>query len=199
MCNMSFCPSASSWKKTCPMGASGGGTIDAERKKRLAPRDPTTNRSRSEPIIANTTGDKKFLERIFKSLLSLPCHADVTTEVEGNFIEGVGAVGAAGAAISTMACDGGKAERFVAVFPSTVEGVFGSRRLGKSCGGIGVGRVFSPIEGFARLCCPGIAGSLEEILGKGCDTPRIDGIPLVGCLGVGGPCVAGTRKAPLVV
>ena len=175
------------------MGASGGGTVDAERKKRLAPRDPTTNRSRSEPIIANTTGDKKFLERIFKSLLSLPCHADVTTEVEGNFI------GTVGAATSTMACDGGKAERCAAVFPPTVEGVFGSRRPGKSCGGIGVGRVFSPTEGFARLCCPRIVGSLEEILGKGCDTPRIDGIPLVGCLGVAGPCLAGTRKAPLVV
>src|SRR3989442_13132959 len=158
------------------MGVSGEGTVDAERKKRLAPRDLTTNRSRSEPIIANTPGDKKFLERIFKSLLSLPCHADVTMEVEGNFIVVVGAVGAAN---STMACDGGKAERCAAVFPPTVEGVFGSRRLGKSCGGIGVGRGFSSIESFGRLCFPRIAGSLEELLGKGWDSPRINGVPLV--------------------
>ena len=85
MCNVSFFPSASSWKKTCPTTPFVEG-VEAERNKRLTPSEPTTTSRRSEPIIASATGDRKFLERNFKSPAAI---ADDTTEVAGTFIEGV--------------------------------------------------------------------------------------------------------------
>src|SRR5579859_4791188 len=182
ICNVSFCPRASSWKKTCPAGLFDAGTFAVERRRRLAPSDPTTRRSSSRPVIAQTSGDKKFFERIFNSPAGLA--ADETTDIAGSFIEGVVV------ASVPMVCDGGKAYRCAPLLPLTDDCVFWSK-----VGGSGVERIFSPMVGLAWLSCSGTVGNLPETPGKGCETPSIDDKPLAGCLSG----MLGTRKGPLEV